>query len=160
MNRIDFVNLYVLPLFRVYFTAGIYEEYSPSYLKLGFLSRQFSMSADILHFKIKLLTKKKRSLMTSPERSWPSPEKLVSTLLTTNKRTMRTERDSGDCRPASVWSAPVAEEERSREWKAQNLAVSSTKLEKSEKHDCTGRLKICFVCVCVEHVCDFSVSKV
>jgi hypothetical protein len=115
MNRTDFVNLYVFSLFRVHLTTGIYDGYSPSYLKLEFLSRQFSMSADNLHFRIKLLTKKKRSLMTSPERSWPSPEKLVSTLLTTNKRTMRTERDSSDCRPASVWSGPVAEEERSHE---------------------------------------------
>lgn len=60
--------------------------------------------------------------MTSPERSWPSPDKLVSTLLTTNKRTMRSERDSGDCRPGSVWSGPVAEEERSHDWKTRNLA--------------------------------------
>lgn len=46
--------------------------------------------------------------MTSPERGWPSPEKLVSTLLTTNKRTMRSERDSGDRRQGSVWSGPLA----------------------------------------------------
>ena len=117
----------MLLLFHVRRTTSIYDRYSHSCLKLGFLSRHFSMSADILHFRIKLLTNKKRSVMTSPERSWPSPDKLVSTLLTTNKRTMRSERDSGDCRPGSVWSGPVAEEERSRDWKAQNLAASSIK---------------------------------
>jgi len=121
----------MLLLFHVRRSTSIYDRYSLSYLKLGFLSRQFSMYADILHFRIKLLTNKKRSLMTSPERSWPSPDKLVSTLLTTNKRTMRSERDSGDCRPGSVWSGPVAEEERSHDWKAQNLAASSTKPEQS-----------------------------
>jgi hypothetical protein len=105
-TEVSFSCQIILPSFCHSYRSRIF----PFYLKLRFQSHQLISSAAILNFKIELLTKKERDPVTSLERSWPSQQKLVSKLLTTNKRTMRSEQDSGVWRPGTVSPGQVAEE--------------------------------------------------